>query len=174
MDDLTRLLTLESIRGLAQRYALAVDGKDLEGLALLFAPDVDNGRWGIGRDGVKAFYDQSLRNFHCSMHLVANHVIDIDDDEHARGVVYCYARHHVLEPEHWFDEALAYFDSYERIDGEWCFRRRRLRSWYRQHDGHPEHGNERVVPAIEAAGPKRGGRMPEAFPTFEAFWDIPG
>ena len=174
MDDLTRLLALESIRGLAQRYALAVDGKDLERLALLFAPDVDNGRWGSGRDGVKAFFRQSLRNFHCSMHLVANHVIDIDDDEHASGVVYCHAHHHVLEPEHWFDEALAYFDTYQRISGDWFFRRRRVRSWYRQHYGHPENGNERIVPAIEASGPKRGARMPEAFPTFEAFWGSPG
>ena len=59
---------------------------------------------------MKRFYDQSLRNFHCSMHLVGNHVIDFDDDDHAHGVVYCRAHHHVLEPEHWFDVALAYFD----------------------------------------------------------------
>ncbi|HET6950478.1 MAG TPA: nuclear transport factor 2 family protein [Acidimicrobiales bacterium] len=174
MDDLTRLLALESIRSLAQRYALAADGKDLEGLADLFAPDVDNGRFGPGREGVKRFYDQSLRKFHCSVHLVANHVIDFDDDEHAHGVVYCHARHHVLEPEHWFDEALAYFDTYERLDGEWLFRRRRVRSWYRQHHGHPQHGTERIEAPIEASGPKRGARLPEAFPTFDPFWEQPG
>jgi hypothetical protein len=164
MDDLARLVSLEDIRGLAQRYALAVDGKDLDSLAGLFAPDVDNGRHGPGPDGVRRFYDQALRRFHCSMHLVGNHVIDFDDDDHAHGVVYCRAQHHVLEPEHWFDEALAYFDTYERLDGTWCFRRRRLRSWYRQPT------TDRTVPEIEASGPKRGGRMPEAFPTFERFW----
>ena len=171
MDDLTRLLALESIRELALRYALAADSKDLDGMAALFVPDVDNGRYGSGRDGVKRFYEQSLRKFHCSLHIVANHVIDFEDDDHATGVVYCDSRHHVLEPEHWFDEALAYFDSYERVDGEWLFRRRRLRSWYRQHHGHPDHGPERIVPTIEATGPKRGARMPEAFPTFEGFWE---
>ena len=175
MDDLARLVALEAIRDLARRYALAADGKDLEAMALLFAPDVDNGRWGPGRDGVKAFYAQSLRKFHCSIHFVANHTIDFDGDDRAspgggpnptaRGVVYCHARHHVLEPdEHWFDEALAYFDTYERIDGAWCFRRRRLRSWYRQHT------TEREVPEILTEGPKRGARLPEAFPTFEPFW----
>ena len=173
MDELTRLGALESIRGLAQRYALAADGKDLDGMAALFVPDVDNGRYGPGRDGVKRFYGQSLRRFHCSVHVVANHVIDFDDDHRAHGVVYCQARHHVLEPEHWFDEALAYFDAYERVGGEWLFRRRRLRSWYRQHVGHPDHGTERIVPGIEATGPKRGARMPEAFPTFETFWTGP-
>jgi hypothetical protein len=171
VDDLTRLLALESIRDLAQRYALAADGKDPDAMAALFVPDVDNGRHGMGREGVKRFYDQALRKFHCSMHLVANHVIDFDDDEHATGVVYCHARHHLLDPEHWFDEDLAYFDTYERAKGEWLFRRRRVRSWYRQYIGHPEHGNKRIVPEVEATGPKRGARMPEAFPTFETFWE---
>jgi hypothetical protein len=170
MDALTRLVALESIRDLARRYALAVDGKDLDGLATLFAPDVDNGHYGQGPDGVRAFFDQSLRKFHCSVHLVANHVVDFDDDDHAHGVVYCQARHHVLEPEHWYDEALAYFDTYERIAGEWRFRRRRVRSWYRQHMGHPEMGAERIAATVDTTGPKRGARMPEAFPTFDAFW----
>lgn len=165
MDDLQRLVSVEAIRDLARRYALAADGKDLDAMAALFVPDVDNGRWGPGRDGVKAFYAQSLRKFHCSIHFVGNHTVDFDDDAHATGVVYCHARHHVLEPdEHWFDEALAYFDAYERVDGEWGFRRRRLRSWYRQET------TDRVVPEILAEGPKRGARMPEAFPSFEPFW----
>jgi hypothetical protein len=173
MDEVGELVAREAIRQLALRYALAVDGKDLDGLAHLFVPDVDNGRYGQGPDGVKRFYDQSLRKFHCSMHLVANHVINFDDDDHANGVVYCRAHHHVLEPEHWFDEALAYWDTYDRVDGDWRFRRRRVRSWYRQEVGHPDRGPERVVAGAEASGPKRGGRMPEAFVTFEAFWSRP-
>lgn len=173
MDDLQRLVDRDAIRDLALRYALAVDGKDLDALASLFAPDVDNGRFGQGSDGVRRFYDQALRKFHCSIHLVANHMIHLDDADHAHGVVYCLAQHHVLEPEHWFDEALAYWDTYERIGGSWCFRRRRLRSWYRGHSGHPVHGDVRIIAPTEVRGPKRGGRMPEAFETFQAFWDGP-
>src|SRR5262245_38254071 len=139
MDALAELLARDQIRELALRYALAVDGKDLDGLAALFVADVDNGRYGTGRDGVRRFYDQSLRKFHCSMHLVGNHVIDFDpaDDARANGVVYCRAQHHVLEPEHWFDEALAYFDSYERAEDAWYLRPRRAGSLYRQYCGHP-------------------------------------
>lgn len=171
MDEWGALLAREAIRALAQRYALAVDGKDIDAIAALFVPDVDNGRFGSGPEGVKRFYDESLRRFHCSMHLVANHIIDFDGDEHAHGVVYCLAHHHVLEPEHWFDEALAYWDTYERVGGEWRFRRRRVRSWYRQHIGHPDVDSTRIEAAIEPSGPKRGARMPEAFATFDAFWD---
>jgi hypothetical protein len=167
------LLAREQIRQLAVRYALAIDGKDLNVLAGLFVEDVNNGRYGPGRAGVKNFYDQVLRAFHCSMHLVANHVIEFDDAYHARGVVYCRAQHHVLAPEHWFDEALAYWDTYERVGDQWLFRRRSLKSWYHQEFGHPEHGTERVEPTSVTSGPMRGPQMPEAFPTFEAFWSSP-
>jgi hypothetical protein len=170
MDAIEELLARDGIRQLAARYALAVDAKDVDGIARLFVDDVDNGRYGPGREGVKLFYDQSLRKFHCSMHLIGNHVIDFDDDDTAHGIVYCRAHHHLLQPEHWFDEALAYFDSYERVDGDWRFRRRRVRSWYRQEVGHPDNGAHRVPATIAGSGPKRGARMPEAFSTFDAFW----
>ena len=170
MDAIEALLARDAIRQLAERYALAVDGKDLDGIAALFVDDVDSGRYGTGADGIRRFYDQSLRNFHCSMHLLGNHVIDFDDDDRAHGVVYCRAHHHVLDPEHWFDVALAYFDEYERVDGGWRFRRRRVRSWYRQEFGHPENGTERVTTSATASGPQRGGSLPDAFPTFADFW----
>ena len=167
---LDQLIARDRIHQLADRYALAVDGKDVDGIAALFVEDVDNGRYGPGREGVKTFYDHVLRDFHCSMHLVANHPIDFDDDHHAHGVVYCRAQHHVVKPEHWFDMALAYFDTYERVGDEWFFRRRILKSWYRQEFGHPEHGTERVTTPVETEGPMRGMQLPEGFPTFESFW----
>jgi hypothetical protein len=170
MDPLEELVARDRICQLAYRYALGVDGKDLDGLAALFVEDVDNGRYGPGREGVKTFYDHVLRGFHCSMHLVGNHVIDFDDDQHAHGVVYCRAHHHVLEPEHWFDQAFTYWDTYERVGEDWFFRRRVLKSWYRQEFGHPSHGTGRVVSPPGADGPARGAQMPDAFPTFEAFW----
>lgn len=91
MGDLQRLVARDAIKDLAVRYALAVDGKDLDTLASLFVPDVDNGRFGRGPDGVRRFYDQSLRQFHCSIHLVANHVIELQEPSRAHGVVYCLA-----------------------------------------------------------------------------------
>jgi hypothetical protein len=81
MNSIEELVARDRIRQLAQRDTFAVDGKDLDGIAMLFAEDVTNGRYGPGREGAKAFFDQSLRAFHCSMHLVANHIIDFDDDD---------------------------------------------------------------------------------------------
>ena len=170
MTEIEELLARDQIRQLAERYAVAVDAKDLDTLAGLFAADVANGRYGVGRAGVKLFYDNILRPFHCSMHMVGNHIIDFDDDERAHGIVYCRAHHHVLDPEHWFDLALAYWDTYERVEGRWYFRRRQLKSWYRQEFGYPEHGTDRVLSDRGESGPMRGERMPEAFATFESFW----
>jgi len=167
MDAVEELVARDHIRQLAHRYALAVDGKDLDGMAALFVPDVDNGRFGTGPEGVKRFFDQSMRRYHCSVHFVGNHVIDFDDDDHAHGVVYCRAQHHVLEPEHWWDEVLAYWDTYERVDGDWRFRRRQVRSWYRQEN------RDREVASAADVGPKRGVMMPEAFATFDPFWAGP-
>jgi hypothetical protein len=158
------------MRQLAERYAVAVDGKDLDTLSGLFVPDVDNGHYGQGPDGVKAFFNEALQSFHCSMHLVANHIIDFDAEDRAHGIVYCRAQHHVLEPEHWYDMAMAYFDTYERDGERWYFRRRRAKAWYRQWFGYPDRGTERVRAGSQATGPLRGSTMPEAFETFEAFW----
>ena len=173
MDALDELVARDGIRQLADRYALSVDGKDLAGLASLFVEDVDNGRYGKGRDGVCTFYAERLRLFHCSMHLVGNHVIDFDSDERAHGVVYCRAQHHVSDPEHWFDMALAYWDTYERHGSAWYFRRRQVKSWYRQMIGHPEHGMSRVASEGASGGSMRGVSMPDAFPTFQTFWAGP-
>ena len=77
----------------------------------------------------------------------------------------------MLEPEHWFDQELAYWDTYERVGDDWFFRRRNLKAWFRQEFGHPTHGTERVCAEAGTSGPMRGSRMPEAFPTFDAFWE---
>ena len=44
------------IQQLPARYALAVDSRNLDDLVALFAVDVDCGRWGKGRDALKAYY----------------------------------------------------------------------------------------------------------------------
>jgi hypothetical protein len=173
MDAVEELVARDKIRQLAERYALGVDGRDLDALAELFMADVDNGRFGSGREGVRTYYDHVLRRFHCTMHLVANHVIEFDDDHHAHGVVYCRAHHHVPEPDHWFDMALAYWDTYERVGDDWFFRRRHLKSWYTQYWGHPDHGVEREHSVSETTGARRGTQMPEAFETWASFDERP-
>jgi hypothetical protein len=169
MDPLQELLARDQIRQLADRYAVALDGKDLETLATLFVDDVDYGRHGSGREGAKAWFDFVLRPFHCSMHMVGNHVIDFDSDDRAHGIVYCRVHHHYLDPEHWSDLAMAYWDTYERHDDRWYFRNREPKAWYRQRFGHPDYTIERtLLPPASFIG-----NMPEAFATFADFWSRP-
>ena len=63
---------------------------------------------------------------------------------------------------------LQYWDTYVRVDGEWCFQRRRFHRWY-------------IVDALtrpsHGAGVNEGGdgltthQLPEAFETWAGFWE---
>jgi hypothetical protein len=167
-EVLARLCDRDEIRQLAERYALAVDSRDIDTLAQLFDDDFE--RWGKGPQAAWAYFDNTLRAHVASMHLVANHIIDFDDDHRARGVVYCRAHHHYLEPDHWADLAFVYFDVYVKRGGTWRIAARELKAWYRQLIGHPDHGMERR-PLTSPHGPLDGVQLPEAFPTWAAFWD---
>jgi hypothetical protein len=161
----------DEIRQLADRYGVAVDSKDLESLSALFDEESSFGSWGKGPEACRVFYDNTLRSFYASMHMVGNHVIDFDDDDHARGVVYTRAHHHYIEPDHWADLAMVYFDTYVRRGGTWRFLARLPKSFYRQTFGHPERGTERSLTTGDGAGPVRGTQLPEFFPAFNAFWE---
>ena len=169
LDPLDELVARSKIQQLAVRYALAVDGKDLDTLATLYVDELDKGH-GPGPEGIRLFFDHVLRGSHCAMHLIGNHLIDFDSDTTASGVVYCRAQHHVLEPEYWWDVALVYFDSYERRGDGWLFGDRRLARWYLQDIGHPDRGLERQVPGPD----ETGVRMPDEFSTVARFWAADG
>lgn len=153
MNEIDELIARNKIGQLVQRYSVAVDGRDLDGISELFVDDVRNGKYGVGRDGVKTYYDHILRHARISIHFVGNHVVDFDDDDHARGIVYCIAYGISPERQEWIDDKFAYWDDYERAGSHWLFRRRDLRQWG----------------PIEGAGTQRIG-MPEAFPRFAEFW----
>lgn len=131
-DDLAvridRLESLASIQQLPIRYALAVDGRDLDGWIALFVPDVDCGRAGRGRAVLRGIIAPQLRTFYRSVHQICGHRVELDDADHAHGVTYCRAEHEA--DGRWIVMAIAYFDSYARRDGEWLFVRRRERHWY--------------------------------------------
>ena len=170
MDAIEELLARDQIRQLAERYALSVDGKDVEALVAQFTDDADFGQFGSGAEGVRNRYDFDLRKYHCTIHFVGNHVIDFDDDDHAHGIVYCRAYHHVPEPDHWFDIAVAYWDTYVRgDDGIWRFKERLSKPWYRHVWGHPEQPDARH----HVGGREPGSAMPDAFPAWAQFWEQP-
>jgi hypothetical protein len=167
-DRLDRMESLASIRQLPYRYALALDSRDMDSLVELFVPDVRVGRDERGREALKRWFTETMRGPKTSVHFVGNHIVDFDDADRAHGVVYC--RDELERPEsgHWEVGMLQYWDTYVRVDGEWCFQRRRFHRWYIVDAlSRPRHG----------AGVNEGGdgltthQLPEAFETWGRFWE---
>ena len=130
-DLLARLDRIESQQAIQQlpiRYALAVDGRDLDSWVGLFVEDVNCGRHGTGREALRGVIESELRRFYRSIHQICGHRVTFDDPDHAQGLVYCRAEHEVGDQ--WVVMAIAYFDSYARREGEWFFVRRREKHWY--------------------------------------------
>lgn len=127
-DIESRLARIEAelaIRNLAARYARAVDSRNLEALAKVFAPTTNWGEHGIGEEGCHAFYRPVLARFYRSFHQIVGHVIEEIGEDTARGTVYCRAEHE--DGENWVVNLMIYFDRYVRIDGTWHILGRRPR-----------------------------------------------
>ena len=162
---LERLEATLEIRQLVSRYALAVDSRDLETLVSLFVPDVQLGGERRGRQALREFFAESLSKIGVSILFVGNHVIEFDDADHARGVVYC--RGQIQDGDAWIEQAIQYRDSYERRDDRWLFVRRRHLLWYGvQTAEHPLDQEPANWPEHHAGR----GTLPEEFSTWNEFW----
>ncbi|MDI2132666.1 nuclear transport factor 2 family protein [Yinghuangia seranimata] len=126
--EVRKLLAYEEIRQLAARYALAVDSRDLDALCELFVEDVRVTRETSGRAALRASFAEQLRPLGVTILNVGTHVIDLLDDDHATGHVYC--KGEIQEGPRWIHQAILYRDVYERRDGRWLFVRRRHDLWY--------------------------------------------
>lgn len=140
-DDLSYLLDRLALRDLVEGYAFCVDSDDPGSAARLFAPDgelrifhagqAEPVRERIGREAI-ATAMAGLSRYDRTMHVVANHAVEIDGDT-ATGHTYCLA-HHVRDVE-WSDGTTApsdyvmhirYLDRYERLDEGWRIAQRHL------------------------------------------------
>src|SRR5574337_695615 len=119
MTAVERVVARDEIRQLAYRYALAIDSRDIDLLVSLFVPDVRVGRTATGHAALRAFWTDSLRAIGVSILFVGNHLIDFEDPNHARGLVYC--RGQIQDGDKWIEQAILYRDSYERRDSRWLF-----------------------------------------------------
>jgi hypothetical protein len=167
-ERLDRIESLAEIHHLPARYALALDSRDIATLVTLFPTDV---RVGVDRSGRGALHDwfvDAMSRVHTTVHVVANHIVDFESADRARGVVYCRDEVEYPETGEWKVGMVQYHDTYRRTDGEWLFERRRFHRWYQ-------------VDALERPAPGAGidpgsdpittSRLPEAFPTWAGFWD---
>ena len=164
---LDRLESTEAIRQLVSRYALATDSRDLDTLVGLFVDDVRVGDE-HGRDALEAFFDRSLREVGVTILQVGNHVIDFDDADHARGIVYCHGE--VQVDDRWVIQAIQYRDIYERRDGTWYFVRRKHLLWYGAEVGESPLG---LPPANWPEHHTGTGDLPGQWDTWRGFWEKP-
>jgi ketosteroid isomerase-like protein len=168
---IARLVAYEEIRQLAARYATATDSRDLDALVALFVDDVQVGRDEagkdlVGRDALRAFFDRSLRDVGITILNVGTHVIDLDDENHARGIVYC--RGEIQVGERWIVQAIQYRDTYERRGAHWYFVRRKHLLWYGRDVGTSPLGLE---PANWPEHHTGMGELPDLWPTWRTFWE---
>ena len=127
-SPIERVVARDEIRQLVARYAVAMDARDLDGVVALFVDDV---RVGGGRQGRAALRDDlahALRDMPLTILNVGTHLIEVDDADHARGVVYC--RGELQLGDAWVVQMIQYRDRYERRDGAWLFARRQHLLWY--------------------------------------------
>lgn len=163
---LDRLESLDEIRQLAAKYALALDMRDLNAMAGLFPQDVRVGRNQTGREALRAWLDQTMRQqFTGTAHHIGNHIIEFDDPDHARGVLYSKNEHET--PTDWVIMQMMYIDDYERIGGRWLFRRRLPLYWYATDLNKPPLGEKKM--RWPGAEPYEGG-FHELFPSWQEFW----
>ena len=162
---LDRLESLEQIRQLPARYALALDMRDLDALVGLFPEDIEVGQ-SRGRAALRAWFDRTLRvQFTGTAHHVGNHVIELEDADHARGVVYSKNEHETATD--WVIMQMMYVDDYVRYAGHWYFLRRLPLYWYATDLNKPPLGPEKM--RWPGVAPYTGGYH-ELFPSWKAFW----
>src|SRR5688500_12331516 len=81
-DDLLaridRLESLEQIRQLPPKYALALDQRDLDALVNLFIDDIGVPGKQRGRHALKRWYDGQMRLKETTAHVTCGHIIDFE------------------------------------------------------------------------------------------------
>jgi len=167
-----RLESLDAIRQLPAKYALALDMRDSDAWVNLFPEDVRVGGGKHGRKALRDWFDEThSMQFDGTSHHIGGHVIDFLDPEnpdgpdHAQGVVYSKNEHE--SGAQWVLMQMLYFDRYERIDRRWYFRRRLPLYWYASDLNQPPIGIRKMRwPGV----PPYHGSFHDLFPSWDTYW----
>ncbi len=133
-----------ALRDLVERYALAVDSRDIETVVHLFTEDgvmLSHLMPGTeetpferrGHEQLRRALELGLAQYKATTHIIGGQVVELYGDE-ADGTVACLA-HHVCGTdagERLLVMAIRYQDRYRRQDGSWRFAQRRLRLEWRE------------------------------------------
>ena len=161
-----RLESLDAIRQLPAKYALALDMRDMDAMVSLFPEDVRVGKDTTGRLALRAYMDRTLRSpFTGTSHHIGGHVIEFDDPDHAHGVVYSKNEHETGDE--WVIMQMMYVDDYVRQDGLWHFARRLPLYWYATDLNKPPVGDKKMRwPGTEWVE----GNFHKLFPSYAEYW----
>ena len=159
---LDQLVARDEIRQLVAHYAVAIDARDLDAVVALFVDDVGLGRARQGRAALRDDLAHALRDMPLTLLNVGTHLIELDDHDHGRGVVYCRAELQLRDS--WVVQLIQYRDRYERRDGRWLFARRQHLLWYGREVGTSPLG----LPPARWPEHDTGWGEPEAWPRWRA------
>lgn len=165
-DRLQRLESLEEIRQLVSKYALALDMRDMDAMANLFVPDVKVGQGRSGRQALRDWLDDTMRKqFDGTSHHVGTTIIEFVDADNAVGIVYSKNEHETGAE--WVIMQMMYYDTYARVGGRWYFRRRQPLYWYATDLNKPPVGSRKMRwPGREPYE----GAFHALFPSWTEFW----
>lgn len=161
-----RLESLDAIRQLPAKYALALDMRDMDAMVSLFPADVRVGKDATGRLALRTYMDRTLRSpFTGTSHHIGGHVIEFDDPDHAHGMVYSKNEHETGDE--WVIMQMMYVDDYVRQEGRWYFARRLPLYWYATDLNKPPIGDRKMRwPGTEWVE----GNFHKLFPSYAEFW----
>ena len=163
---LDRLESLDEIRQLAAKYSVTLDMRDLDMHVNLFVPDVRVGKEKVGRQALKSWADSTFRDqFKGTSHHIGNHIIDFNSPDSAIGLVYSKNEHET--DSEWVIMQMLYWDSYERVEGRWLFKKRFPMYWYATDINKPPLGDEKM------RWPNQDpyeGFFHNLFPSWQDFW----
>ncbi|MCA0448243.1 MAG: nuclear transport factor 2 family protein [Proteobacteria bacterium] len=169
-DDLAarldRLESRDEIRQLISKYSLALDMRDMDAMAGLFAEDVKVGKDASGRRALRDWLDETMRvQFDGTSHHVGTTIIEFVEKDHAVGVVYSKNEHETGAE--WVIMQMMYYDRYERMGGRWYFRRREPLYWYATDLNKPPIGQRKMRwPGREPYE----GAFHALFPSWADYW----
>lgn len=165
-ERVDRLESLDAIRQLPAKYALALDMRDMDAMVSLFPVDVRVGKEASGRAALRAYMDRTLRSpFTGTSHHIGGHIIEFDDPDHAHGIVYSKNEHETGDE--WVIMQMMYLDDYVRQNDRWFFARRLPLYWYATDLNKPPVGERKMRwPGTEWTE----GNFHKLFPSYAEFW----
>ena len=118
------MLAVHEIRDAVLRASRGLDRLDVDLMRSAFLPGATDDHGSVVGDAA-AFCVRAVashQRYTATLHCLSNHLVEVDDEQTARGEVY--VRAHLLRPVHggpprhdqWFGR---YADSYARRDGRW-------------------------------------------------------